>query len=306
MHRRTAARDIERTATAKANLIRGSLVPFQRLCTDGNDIGQSTALMEGTSVKLEYVPLLQVQRELQDMPREYQRFRQYLRTITAPDGRSLELPSLLAMNPMGKEHVTDLLDALLTLNADGIAARATADASAHLKDTPGGCKITLVIADDLKGGWTNRYANEFTHRFQCGGTTGSLPRWLKHFWITGLLWSSEPASERAVREAVLTAVYRTAFVQWHGPARTLRQRLAQEGAVMTVAGCTQPALDPEDIAYTREVLAPLLETEDMRTCIECLFGDAAGRTLGFTPRGLSPWAGLVLALHDAQANTPPV
>jgi hypothetical protein len=38
----------------------------------------------------------------------------------------------------------------------------------------------------------------------------------------------------------------------------------------------------------------------MRTCIECLFGDAATRTLGFTPRGLSPWAGLALALHDAR------
>jgi hypothetical protein len=40
----------------------------------------------------------------------------------------------------------------------------------------------------------------------------------------------------------------------------------------------------------------------MRTCIECLFGDEAGRTLGFTPRGLSPWAGLALALYDARAN----
>jgi hypothetical protein len=32
--------------------------------------------------------------------------------------------------------------------------------------------------------------------------------------------------------------------------------------------------------------------------MECLFGDEPGRTLGFTPRGLSPWAGLALALHD--------
>jgi hypothetical protein len=260
--------------------------------------------MEGTVVKLEYLPLFQVQRELQGMPRDYQRFRQYLRTITTLDGSSLERPSLIAMNPMGKEHVTDLLDALLALDADGIAGRAAADASARLEDTLGDCKITLVIADDLKGGWTNRYAKEFTHRFQSGGTTGILPRWLTHFWITGLLWSSEPASERAVREAVLTAVYRAAFVQHHGPARTLRQRLAQEGSVMAMAGCTEPVLDPQDIAYTRAVLAPLLATEDMRTCIECLFGDAAGRTLGFTPRGLSPWAGLALALHDVQPNNP--
>ena len=71
---------------------------------------------------------------------------------------------------------------------------------------------------------------------------------------------------------------------------------------MALAGCAGPVLDAEDIAYTREVLIPYLDADDLRTCIECLFGDAAGRTLGFTPRGLSPWAGLALALHDARPN----
>jgi hypothetical protein len=255
-------------------------------------------------VKLEYMPLFQVQRKLQGLPRDPERFRQYLRAIRAPEGNTLELPSLIAMNPMGKEHVTNLLDALVALDADGIAASATAEASARLEDTPGECKITLVIADDLKGGWTNRYANEFTHRFECGGTTGVLPRWLEHFWITGLLWSSEPASEQAVREAILTAAYRTAYIQRHGPARTLRQRLVQEGAVMAMAGCSDPVFDSEEIAYTREVLTPFLEAEDMRTCIECLFGDVASGTLGFTPRGLSRCAGLALALHDARSDDP--
>ena len=76
--------------------------------------------------------------------------------------------------------------------------------------------------------------------------------------------------------------------------------LAQEGDVMEAAACSGPVLDEGDIAYTREVLAPLLDVDDMQTAIECLFGDAAGRTLGVTPRGLSPWAGLALALHDAR------
>src|SRR5205823_3978001 len=93
--------------------------------------------------------------------------------------------------------------------------------------------------------------------------------------------------------------------QRHGFARRLRAMLAQEGHVMAAAGCTGPVLDDEDLAYTREVLVPYLDADDMRTCIECLFGDAAGRTLGFTPRGLSPWAGLALALHDARRGIPP-
>jgi hypothetical protein len=69
---------------------------------------------------------------------------------------------------------------------------------------------------------------------------------------------------------------------------------------MMNAGCTKPVLDSEDLEYTRQVLVPYLDADENRTCMECLFGDEPGRTLGFTPRGLSPWAGLALALHDAK------
>ena len=251
-------------------------------------------------MNIEYVRLFQVQRDLHAIPRGMGRFRQYLRTIS-PDGSNLELPSLGIMNPMGKDHVTALLDALLAMDADGIAARAVAEAAAELADEPGEFKATLVIADDLMGGWTNRYATEFNLRFPAQ-VFPRRPRWLKHDWITGLLWSSEPASERAVREGILTAIYRMAYFQGHGVARTLRDMLVQEGHVMARAGCAGPVLDAEDIEYTRQVLIPYLDANDMRTCIECLFGDAAGRTLGFTPRGLSPWAGLALALHDARSH----
>ncbi len=128
-----------------------------------------------------------------------------------------------------------------------------------------------------------------------------MPRWLKHRWLTSVLWSSEPATERAVREAVLTTVHRAAYLGRHGSARTLRERLDQEGHVLCAAGCDGPVIDAEDLTYTREVIAPFLDAEDKRSTIECLFGDAAGRTLGFTPRGLTLCAGLALALHDARA-----
>ena len=71
---------------------------------------------------------------------------------------------------------------------------------------------------------------------------------------------------------------------------------------MAAAGCTDPMLDPDDLEYTREVLVPFLGATDKRTIMECLFGDEPGSTLGFTPRGLSPWAGLALALHDGRAS----
>lgn len=257
-------------------------------------------------MQLAYVPLLQIQRQLQGMPRNQERFQQYLKTMT-PDGATMELPPLSLMNPMGQDHVTALLDALLALDADAVAAAAVAEAAAQVTDAPGQFKVGLVVADDLKGGWTNRYDYEFMLRFgpglQASADGQSKPKWLKDSWLAGILWSSEPASVQTLREVMLTTIYRTAYVQRHGSARTLRAMLAQEGQVMRAAGCTQPVLDTDDLAYTREILVPFLDAEDKRTCMECLFGDEAGRTLGFTPRGLSHWAGLALALQDATEPT---
>jgi hypothetical protein len=251
-------------------------------------------------MKLHYAPLLPLQRQLQGLPRNYARFREYLRTVMNSAGTGPALVPLLLANPMAKEHVTVLLDALLALDADGVAARALAEVANQFTPLPGEFDVGLVVVDDLMGGWTNRYAAEYTVRYQSGPPPERLPRWMTtRPWIYGVLWSSEPASERSVREAILTALYRMAYVQEHGLAATLRARLAQEGQVMAAAGCTTPVLDAEDLAYTREVLLPCLDAEDMRTTIECLFGDEASRTLGFSPQGLSPRAGLALALADA-------
>jgi hypothetical protein len=271
-------------------------------------------------MNLDYVPLLPVMRKLHSIPRGQppdfngmKRFLQYVHAIFPRkkngkiDENAVFLLPLLAMNPMGKDHVTALLDAYLAMDADGIGARVAAEAAARLADVPGDFKVGLVVADDLMGIGTNRYDCEFAFRFGprplCSpGSPPKRSRWLKDYWLQGVLWSSETPSERAVREAILTAAHRAAYMHQHGPARTLREMLAQEGQVMALAGCIGPILDAEDIDYTREVLIPFLDADDMRTCIECLFGDEASRALGFTPRGLSPWAGLALALHEARTK----
>jgi hypothetical protein len=254
-------------------------------------------------MKPNYVPLLPLQRGLQGLPRNYDRFREYLHRIMNPEGTGPALTPMLLGNPMAKEHVTALLDALLALDADGVAARAMAEVADEFDDVPGEYDVGLVVVDDLLGGWTNRYATEFTARFQTGPLSDPPPRWMTtRPWIYGVLWSSEPASEQRAREAILAAIHRMAYVHEYGLAKTLRERLAQEGQVMAAAGCTTPVLDTDDIAYTREVIQPFLVADDVRTTIECLFGDEAGRTLGFTPHGLSPGAGLALALHDARAS----
>jgi len=246
-------------------------------------------------VTLTFVPLLRVQRDLYDLPRDMTRFRAYLSTMTDPVTRDLKLP-LVAMNPMGKEHVPALLDQWMALGADEVAGSAVADAAHRLQEVPGAFQVGLVIADDLKGGWTNRYTYEFAHRF----LTRAFHR---RGWLTGMLWTSEAPSAAAAREAAVTSVYRGAYIEQHGYARTLREMLAQEAFAMSNAGCTTPALDPDDLAYTREIIERHLDAADQPTLITCLFGDEAGASLGYARLGFSDRAGLALAL--AGVLTPP-
>ena len=151
-------------------------------------------------MELEFVPLLHIQRDLYNQPRGMDRFRAYMRTMVGGKTGDLELP-LSAMNPMAREHVPALLDNLAELEADRIGAAALESARHELADEPGRFRAGFVVADDVRGAWTNRYAAEFSHRFEETAL-------YKRGWVVGILWASEIPTERSVREAVLTAIYR--------------------------------------------------------------------------------------------------
>jgi hypothetical protein len=233
-------------------------------------------------VNVEYVPLLRVQREIYSLPRGMERFREYLATMLNESGDELALP-LTGMNPMAKEHAPALLDRYLELGTEDAVARAVASCTLD-----GAYRATLVLGDDLKGGWTNRYASEFTNRFR------NRPM-LTRGWIVGMLWTSEEPSVDRARVEMVTAVHRAAHIERHGHASTLRECLRQEGHALRGAGVAG-SLAPEELEYTRAVLDPLLDSTDMGTITVALFGDAAADSMGFRRLGLSPRAGLELAV----------
>ena len=243
-------------------------------------------------MELEFVPLLEIQRNLYRLPRGRERFEAYLRTMVDPRTGDLDLP-LVDMNPMGKEHLPALLDRLLALDAEAVGAAAAAAARPATADLPGAFRIGLVVADDARGGWTDRHCVDLGHRFE-----GEA--FYKRGWIVGLLWTSELPAETAVRHEVLTSVHRLAHVRRHGPATTIAAMLEQEGEAMAAAGCVEPALDPDDLAYTRQVIGPYLAASDRPTVVACLYGDEAASKLGYPPLGFSPQAGLALALYTAR------
>jgi hypothetical protein len=241
-------------------------------------------------MKLAYEPLLALQRDFYHTPRGLERFQEYLRLMTG--GEDLVLP-LAGMSPMGQDDQMAVLDALLAIDADGVAARATAEAQAALADEPGAYQVMVVVGDDRLGGETNRYASDMAVRFR------QKPNYTRG-WIVTSLWTSETYTAERVREEVWAAILRAAYVQRHGYARTLHEMLRQEGCALKGAGVTAPALAPDDLAYTRAVLETYRDHSDEPTLIPALFGDRAAYELGYPPLGLSEGAGLAVALAEGQ------
>ncbi|MEO6098564.1 MAG: hypothetical protein ABIW76_23985 [Fibrobacteria bacterium] len=246
---------------------------------------------------LEYLPLLKTQRDLYRLPRGMERFREYLGALIDKDADDIKVP-LANLNPMGKDHVPAFLDALIAIDADGAASAAVDRARQDLRGLhaePAAFRVCLVATDDLLGGWTHRFSVELDHiRDQ---------RTLhKRGWITVPLWTSESYASKDVMAQTLAALHRCALTQRAGYPGTLGEILSQETAVYrAVAGyslempvAAMPGAD--EIAYTEEILRPLLGATDEATLIAALFGDAAAQQLGHAPLGLSARAGLALAL----------
>jgi hypothetical protein len=218
-------------------------------------------------MQLEHLPLLHVHRELYSMPRGIDRFRRYLATITG-GGEDLILP-LASMNPMGKEHMLAAVEAWIAAGAEEAVAVAVREAAAGLADAPGRLRVGLVIADDIAGGWTNRYTTDFAHRFE------SAALYQRDFAV-GLLWASEPAAAERARLEVLLSLARAAYERTHDRARTLRERLAQEHDALRFAGLAPKPLPPPHF----------LDAADAPTLFACLYGDEAARSLGYSALGV--------------------
>jgi hypothetical protein len=244
------------------------------------------------AVRVTYLPVLQTLRELYVQPRDIQRFQRYIATLTGGSD-DVVLPIGVA-NPMAKEHAVVKIDELVAIGADQVGAEAAADADARLRrpDTDVEIKATVVLVDDVGGGWTNRFTSEASVRFPGRGA-------LKRPFATALAWTSESPTAEQIRQEVLAAIYRVAYQQRRGLPRTLPSMLEQEGLAGVFAG-SRAMLAGVALARAREVIAPLTSDRTAYPQIfACLYGDEAAEQLGYRPLGLPARAGFEVALADA-------
>jgi hypothetical protein len=243
---------------------------------------------------LSYIPLLGTQLEIYNVPLGLERFKSYIKTILGSLEDDTELAPLAHMNPMAKDHAKVYLENLIAIEADATAQTAVTDFKSRfnrLNDLD--IKVSLVVCDDAKGGWTNRYLNEFTYFFDFDKRD-----FLKRPWLMVPCWTGDEVSGERIYKDTLAYLYRLAYVFEHHQAKTLRQMLEQEGQVLAFAGIAQ-GLDADEFEYSRAVIEAYLESTAKPVQLACLYGDEAAKSVGYEPFGLAHRAGFGLALAQA-------
>src|ERR1700732_5106600 len=103
-------------------------------------------------MRVTYVPVLQTLRDLYVQPRDMQRFRRYIASLTGGTD-DVVLPIGVA-NPMAKEHAVVKIDELLAIGADEVGAQAALEAAtrlARLQNPNVEIKASVVLVDDVAG-----------------------------------------------------------------------------------------------------------------------------------------------------------
>ncbi len=252
-------------------------------------------------MQVKYVPLLQQQKQIQVMPRHRLRFDVYLNGMLSQDRQECLVPPMVFANPMAKDHVLAVLDRLLEQNCENmIKDQIELSVKSSIKQFPNKThrfpkqilQFSAVVIDDLKGGWTNRYATEYQLRIV-------LPR-NNSTWLTIPIWSSDLPDVQLVISTAKMTWYRSFYQLVHGVPKTIPELLNQEGYALLQSRCEVPVLSTEELEYTHDLIKKKYHQLDLNSFVEVLFGDLAAASLGFTQNGFSPQAGLALALHQTK------
>lgn len=235
------------------------------------------------------LPVLDTMLALYRQPRDRARFDAYLKALQGPIKGDMTLP-IGGFNPMGKTHVLDKLEALEAIGIERLMADSLRELSAH-SVFAGVCprmQVAFNLADDVAGGWTNRYIADYSSRFKIGAL-------VKRGFITSMFWASEVVPEAIIRARTAQACFRTAHWLQNGPPQTLLEHVAQEEYALREAGC------PEKImVLPAEVEVHYGVTTDQSIIFNILYGDDACRSLNYPVLGFG--AGVLVQDGPADAR----
>ena len=224
------------------------------------------------------LPTLDTMYNLYLKPRNVQRFREdYLRLLQGERNADMIMP-IGQWNPMAKEHILGKISALQKLNAEPYVAEILKGINREqpsLQDDRN-IGVSICIADDLMGGWTNRFTTDYDNRFKINAL-------IQRNFCTPLFWSGEDYDVDKIRTRTLEACYRTLYWLSHSKPLTLADHLQQELFVAQKSGLTLAKKGRETLTAFYELHK---NKADYPLIFSYFYGDEACRSLNFPIFGL--------------------
>lgn len=229
------------------------------------------------------LPVIDVMLDLYSKPRGYERFREYLQLLQGDTRGDMVLP-IGSYNPMAKEHVAERLQELKQLDAEAIMADVVSSFSLA-GETKEDFKLVLNLADDLKGGWTNRFSTDYQTKFQAQALA-------KRGFCVPVFWTSEEYTAELVAQRTKEYVARTIWLQQNGKPLTLAEHIAQERFVAKHVPPTDSIPDPMLVSFYEQHKL----SSEYSLIFNFMYGDDASLQLGYPVYGIAqPYAGFAFA-----------
>ncbi len=213
------------------------------------------------------------------------RFQEYL-NLMSPNRKDVVLP-IAAYNPMAKAHVWAKLEALKALNTEGVMQSIISKVNEKNRHEDIAFQVALVLADDLKGGWTNRILTDYKSKFEDNFNQKKRP------FCTPFFWSSEDFSIENIRIRVEEYLWRTVFQAEKGFDKTLFHHLQQEAFVKKKMGIEELTYEEGDLV--QELFDNNISNTSEPFILAFLYGDEAVEHLGHQPIGAFRDMGYLMA-----------
>lgn len=231
-------------------------------------------------MKFEILPTIDTMLELYEKPRSIERFQEYI-SILQGTTKDLVVP-IAGFNPMAKEHLLNRLAALKDMKAEALMQDVIDEMNLEQRNEPDlkVIKVALNLADDLKGGWTNRYTTDYDSKFKINAI-------VKRNFCTPLLWASEPFSEMLIRRRTLEYVMRTIYWQANTNPKTLKEHIDQEIFVAKKRNYESEIINSTEFEILDNFYSKYKHADEYSLVFNFLYGDNASKSLAFPVYGIS-------------------
>lgn len=232
-------------------------------------------------MNFELIPIVDTMLDLYAKPRSKERFQEYISMLRDDIKGDLTLP-IVGFNPMAKEHILQKLTELKELKAEYIIQETLESINVTLAQDKnhGAFKVVLNLADDLRGGWTNRYTTDYDSKFKINAL-------VTRTFCTPFFWTSESYTEQLIRSRTLEYAFRTIYWLTNPKPKTLKDHIEQEIYVAEKSKLKSDNLDTNDFELMDNFYSKYQQSDDYGIVFNFLYGDNASKSLEFSVHGMT-------------------